>query len=423
MIKRKDLTTTIAVQSIGVFATMAFTLAVANRLGSAGQGFWAEYRTLLDFTVIIGLFGLPMAIPYLINARNVSEYKLLKFCFVFSVALLPIIALIFYLLWCFQILQFTYEQPLFEIAIVCGSSFALMLNELLCAISLATTKTIIFNILRVILPTTQLLFFYVWPVENNRTLLIAMISSNWMVLITTVLLWSLNRRKSAGLINAPLQFWDIFRLSRWNFATTALRAATPLIAIQYLAAIGTPTALIGCFSIALFIQGAALAPANMAGPHIYNAWSAKSDEGVRKESYMKLSRTLLFISMTIVAVTLFMLDPIVNYILDPSFKLAILPAKIVVLVIPFCYWAQLLSNLMLSQGGAKYYSYSSGARLVGLCIGVLLIDESKIIDMAIVFVFIEMVNFAVLAISVHCVLRWSLSEIFDLRLVKSRSAG
>lgn len=170
---------------------------------------------------------------------------------------------------------------------------------------------------------------------------------------------------------------------------------------------------IGCFSIAMLIQGFALTPMNIIGPMLYNSWSASDDVDQLKRSYKRLFRTSIISSTAIVVVLLTFLTTGIDLIPGGDFTEALIPAKILLVMVPIGYWSQLLVNLLLANGKAKYYALASAVRLIAT-LGMMLCAEITITAAALIIVAGDAVSFVLLTYGVTKQYRWNSRDILTI---------
>ena len=363
MLPRRDLLSTVLIQGLGVLATLAVSVVVAHRLGAAGQGFWANFKTLLDFVAVVAAYGFPSAFPFLINVRGLGAQVVLRFTAVYGALLLPSVALALLLAWHLDWIHLQSSDPNAEIALLTLASVAVALHAMLRGLCLATASNAVFNAVSTALPLSLLAFLIAWPVAAPSSLMWAATAATIFGLVASTAIWARLRLRVAPGNGKPIPMRETIAFGGWNFAVAVLMAGTSVYTVQHLSNSGLAPSLIGCFSIAVLVQGALLTPANLAGPLVYNAWSRAAADAARRRSYAHLLRLSLVLSGGFVGISWLMM-PLLPHLFGTGFEAAVSAARLVVLAVPLGYLLRLMANVLLAVGAVRGYALAIAARFV-----------------------------------------------------------
>lgn len=363
MLPRRDLLSTVLIQSLGVLATLAVSVVVAHRLGAAGQGFWANFRALLDFVAVVAAYGFPTAFPFLINVRGLDADALLRFTALYGALLLPLAALALLLFWHFDWIHLQSSNPGTEIALLTLASVAVALHAMLRGVCLATASNAVFNTVSTALPLSLLAFLIAWPLASPSSLMWAAAAATIFSLLASTAIWARYRSSTVPGAAKSMPLRETIAFGGWNFAVAVLMAGTSVYTLQHLSSSRLAPALIGCFSIAVLVQGALLTPANLAGPMVYNAWSRTATDAARRKSYGQLQRLSLALSCGFVGVS-WVLMPWLPQLFGTEFEIAVPTARLMILAVPFGYFLRVMANVLMAVGAVRGYALAIAARFM-----------------------------------------------------------
>ncbi len=413
MLSRRDAFLAILVQSFGSLATMAVTVVIAHRFGPTGQGFWANFKSLVDFVSTVAAYGFPAGFPFLINVRQVSDLSLFRFSALYCGGLLPLIAVAVWLAWFSGLIRLLSVTPELEIALLTVASGAFTLNALIRGLTLAVTSTPAFSAVTALPPFLLLALLLAWPLSTINGLLWAASAAALLGLFGCLGLWLMFRRpRTDAVTETPVR--ELVTFGGWNFAVSVATALVLVVTLQVLSASGVDASEIGQFSVAVLIQGALLTPGNMLGPVIYNAWSRAPNADTRYASYASLQRLALPIAICACITVAPLLRGLLPVLVGDGFEGALLPAWILLLAVPLGYWLRLMANVLLAVGAAHIYAFSAVARLLCVVAVLALSGVPGIQTAAIAWVAGEVVAVLVCMLGLRYSLAWSFGEVMGI---------
>lgn len=419
MLPRRDLLSTVLIQGLGVLATLAVSVVVAHRLGAVGQGFWANFRALLDFVAVIAAYGFPSAFPYLINVRGLDAQVVLRFTVSYGALLLPAVALALLLAWHLDWMHLQSSNPCAEIALLTLASVAVALHAMLRGLCLATASNAVFNAVSTALPLSLFAFLIAWPLAAPSSLMWAATAATVFGLIASTAIWLRFRLRVAAGPGKSILMRETIAFGGWNFAVAVLMAGTSVYTLQHLFTSGLAPSLIGCFSIAVLVQGALLTPANLAGPLVYNAWSRAAEDSARRSSYVQLQRLSLIISTGLAGIS-WMVMPLLPRLFGTDFDAAIPAARLMVLAVPFGYFSRVMANVLMAVGAVRGYALAVAARFVTVVVILNAMPQATIDGAAMAWVAGEVVAVIFSAGAIRYCLNWTHRDLFGFSSTAAR---
>ncbi len=414
MLSRREAFLAILVQSFGSLATMAVTVVIAHRFGPSGQGFWANFKSLVDFVSTVAAYGFPAGFPFLINVRQVSDLSLFRFSALYCGGLLPLIAIAVWFAWFSGLIRLLSATPDLEIALITLASGALTLNAMIRGLTLAVASTSVFSAVTALPPFLLCALLLAWPLSTINSLMWVASAAALLGLLGCLGFWLTYRRPQADAVTeTPVR--ELVTFGGWNFAVSVATALVLVVTLQVLSASGTDVAEIGQFSVAVLIQGALLTPGNMLGPVIYNAWSRAASADMRYASYASLQRLALPIATCACIAIAPLLSEILPVLVGGGFEGALWPTWILLLAVPFGYWLRLMANVLLAVGAAHVYAFSAIARLLSVVAILAFSGAPGIQTAAIAWVTGEVIAVLICVLGLRYSLGWSFSKVMGIR--------
>lgn len=411
MLRVRTLLQTVMIQGVGVVGTMLISVVIARRLGASGQGFWVQFRSILDLVAAIAAFGFPMAFPFLVNVRKVSDRRLLRFTFVYGISLAPLVAAGLWLVSACGLMQLASSTPATEITLLVIAAVAMTIHSMIRGLALATSPSWTFNLMTAVPPLMTLLLAISWPMSHASALMSMATFAVWLALFVCMTLWWRFRYPDAGRMDVELPVREMVSFGGWNFVVSLATAAVPVLTIQWLRMTGATADAIGCFSVALLIQGALLTPANMAGPLVYNAWSADSDSKQIRRTYARLMRWSFPLALAAAGLCAALLPGLLPLIFGSSFDAALNPAWLLLLGVPVGYLIRLVANALLAAGYAKFYAFASVLRLAAVALVFSALGGQTITQAAVAWVVADLASLIYLAVSLKRQGGWTAAEV------------
>lgn len=419
MLPRRDLLSTVLIQGLGVLATLAVSVVVAHRLGAEGQGFWANFRALLDFVAVVAAYGFPTAFPFLINVRGLGAQVVLRFTAVYGALLLPVVSVALLLAWHLDWMHLQSSNPCAEIALLTLASIAVALHAMLRGLCLATASNAVFNAVSTALPLSLLAALIVWPLAAPASLMWAAAAATVFSLVASMAIWARYRSRAAPGAARSMPIRETIAFGGWNFAVAVLMAGTSVYTLQHLSASGLASSLIGCFSIAALVQGALLTPANLAGPMVYNAWSRAAADAARRRSYAHLLRLSLALSGGFVGISWFLM-PLLPRLFGTGFEAAVSTSQLMVLAVPLGYFLRLMANVLMAVGAVRGYALAIAARFVTVVVILNTMSQPTIDGAAVAWIAGEAVAVIFSAGAIRHCLNWTISDLLGFAPTAAR---
>jgi O-antigen/teichoic acid export membrane protein len=415
MIGRRVITVTVFIQGFGAVANAMLAMVIAARFGPSGQGFWANFKALLDVVSVAAAYGFPAAFPFLINVRGVSDARLLRFSLIYGAALVPLTAVAIVLARFTGLIRLSSSTPYLEVALLTVSAIALAVQAMVRGVTLATSSTEIFSLMTTMPPCILLLTVLVWPSVTDQSLMPAATTASLTALAIGLWIWK-RYRVPPPVTTAVTPMRELLTFGGWNFINSLALILIPAIMFQMLTAAGAARKEIGWLSIAILIQSALLTPGNMLGPVLYNWWTKIADPSLRRQSYAYLHRLALAASVGASVVAALVLRAASGALAARDFGPVVELGWILLAAVPLGYSARLMANVLLSSGQAKLFAASTVTRLVVVA-SVLAVLSPTPRSAAIAMVVAEVASLIVSAACLVGWLKWSWADTLGVRLV------
>lgn len=421
-INYRGLLGSIVIQSIGTITTIGLTFVVARKLGAVGQGFWAAFKSMVDFIAVLIAYGLPLAATHLINNLNISDKNLVKFSIKYSLIMLPVVACCVYVSSSIGLVKQLSSAPDLEIIMLTLSSVALAAYSIIRGIILGSCTAKVFNIVTFLLPAITLLVLMLWPLADIGGLMGVISTSALITLGGAAGCWWLGRNKKHDLAGGTLSFRLLVGFGGWNFMATLAVSFLPILLIQWMSFTGYSIAEVGVFSITLLIQGAVLTPANMVGPLLYKEW-ALVNKDLFHNSYVNILRVSLFLSVVLTIIAFIFLDQVLAFMLGSDFIDAVLPAKILLMTVPIGYGLRVILNAMLAIGEVKYYVYALFWKTIFLALFLFVFSPASLIKVVMLLAASEVICLLHLVLSGKKAMGWTMAQMIGMQKIGRQSGS
>jgi O-antigen/teichoic acid export membrane protein len=372
MISKNQLAVTVAIQMVGAIATIFSVVIVAARFGPDGQGYWAAYRSILDFVVAIGIFGFPQSFTYAINQKKIGVQKIASFALKYVALAWPPIGGL-----AAMALGVGWLATSGPSTVVAGAIFIAgvlhVANGLLRGIALATTPNGWFNVMTALPQVLLLPVLAFWPITWVDGLpwaaAVSALAGFWM----NYKIWQQKKyeSKQGSGDSGELLISDLVTYGFWWFVAGLLTAAVPAAIYQLLLQQGNEPATVANFSIALLVLGAALLPVNMIGPILFNSLTKADELLTRQYIYVKTGRWLLLFAIGCLLIFAMIAPYVISLLFDERYQQATQLATVLLYSVPFSYYIRLSANVLTSNGAPQLYTLLVTIRLVvtfGFCI-------------------------------------------------------
>jgi O-antigen/teichoic acid export membrane protein len=383
-------------------------------MGASGQGFWAHFRSILDFMAVVAAYGFPMAFPFLVNVKKIPARGLFRFTIGYGAVAAPLLAGVLFFAWRSGFVRLASSTPVIEIAFLATTAAAMTTYAMLRGLVLATGPTSSFNLVTAAAPVSLLLLVVVMPIPQTSMLLWISAGGAVLALIITIAFWWHSRPEVDAGASEPMPLRDLAVFGGWNFLVSASAAAVPMMTIQWLRAGGVSSAQIGCFSVAVLVQGALLMPANMAGPLVYNSWSQEVRPDRVMRGYTTLLRYGLVVSVAGAVCCGLVLQGLLPVAVGEGFDDAVVPAFWLLAAVPFGYWTRLIANVLLAAGHARAYASSALLRMAITALALWLTEPLTIAGAAAIWLLSEVVALAFQMLRLRRLAGWSTWQVLGI---------
>ena len=360
----------IALQSTGPMAAFVAVWYIARIGGPILQGEFAQHKAFVELLFVLGSFGFPQAIVYLVNKIGISVNRIISRSFIYSIALIPI----FWVMAVFYMGGSNSRSSLSEggVDIIQGLMLAvaaamLVLHGLWRAVYLSENQRIGFALFT-ILPSTLLLAVIYWTVnlsdfsakEFPRIFLLAYIVAAFFAGFFVFKVRDKRGVKDKAKINPG----ELFRHGVHSFMQGIFIAAQPLVAYEIIKRFNGGQEVVGIFNMGVLLLQGSSVPVAMIAPLLFAMWtkeSAGSAEMIRISgvSKVKFIAIHMALGLTVGGVVYVM----VPYIFGNQYTAAALPAAIMLLGFPFLCHSRVLSPAFHSEGNPTINTKFGALRL------------------------------------------------------------
>lgn len=360
---RRIVRISLALQIVGSLATVLATIVIARSYRPEGQGYLSYFRSTVDLVVSMGLLGLPQAFVYMINSGRLTVGWALKISGYYSMLFTLVAACAGAVIYASGIAQ-VHGFNGFAVACAVLASAGLLAHGLYRAIVLVTSSATVFNLVT-ILPAVFLLIFYLIARPANYTVLAsAPVVASLLSLIAAMSLFAKTRWSSPKLQTNENTLISAFRYGFWSFIPHNFLSLATVATYAFLRRGPSADAAVGQFSVAVLLQSTTVLPLNMIIPPLFNAWSGRDVEDMRRTSFMKLAHLGTLLSFIGLALGLALAGPLTMFIFGQDFMPSVTVTQIMLAGIFALYQSRLSSALLLSLGKPDSVAVGATIRIV-----------------------------------------------------------
>ncbi|MEH8116280.1 oligosaccharide flippase family protein [Aeromonas allosaccharophila] len=265
----KKLVSSVLIQSCGTVASFATVWIISNKIGMAQQGLFAIVKSWIDFLIVLGCFGFPQSVIFVVNKYKIDASHLVRLCMTY-ILLLIIPFFLLSLIWSSFYTDKVSES--FFLLIISLSSVFLVGHAILRGLFLTKNDGVMFSLLS-ILPSISLLFCFVLGMKINNVsvyyayFLSAVISISFAFYILFEPGVFKKRRLQR---DAMTELWE----KGGDAFLQAISVVTlPMLTYMFLSISGIRSDEIGGFNIATYLYMMFSIPFGMIAPILFNRWS------------------------------------------------------------------------------------------------------------------------------------------------------
>jgi O-antigen/teichoic acid export membrane protein len=410
---RAKLGVSVAIQAAGSMATLFATMVVSRNYGAEAQGYISYFRSVIEFVVSIGLFGLPQAFVYLVNARRITLRWALHFSARYSALCAIIISAC-----AIAAFAFGTANGFDGWATLAGALAAsgLLGHGLFRALTLPAASTKIFNLVS-IAPSVLLLVFYVaaHPTDYHWLVFGSSFAGLFGLLISLTAFKGVhwngvvpNDQRNPGVFSA-------FRYGFWSFVPHVTLALTT-VGTYALLRHGSPAGdtAVGYFSVAVLLVSSAVLPLNMVIPVLFNSWASENEQHLRRSSFSKLAQLGAVASAIGLLVGVFLAPTIISLFFGAEFAPSVLITQIMLVGIYAHFHGKLSSALLLAIGKPQLVALAAALKTLTIFVMLAAGTDGSLLLAAIAWTAAEFVSSTYMAIQVITATQWPIMSTLGL---------
>lgn len=354
MILKRTLLSAIAVQAIGAVATLLATVIVSRRYGADGQGHWANFKSIVDLLTVLCAYGFPHSFPFFMNARGVSADRLFGISRKYFLAVVPALLAGLYAAVSTGLLRLEVPSS-HQVPVLALSVLLLSWHAILRGMSLSAFPPSGYNLVTIMPAVVLCGLLYGWPSGALDTLPWAMVLSGAVSYGLPRVLWH-RYASPAGPAAAQVLQREVFSYGLGIFASNLAAASIAVLVYQMLRWQGATAETIGQMSIGLLVLGAAVIPASMAGPFLFNAWSRDRAGERVLASYVQVGRWTLIWAAAVWLVAFLSISWAIPIVVGPGFAEAVPLSQVLLASVPLAYWLRVAGQVLISAGWVGHHA-------------------------------------------------------------------
>ncbi len=351
----------LVIHSLGSLFSFFILYLILKVYGVEKQGEYANLLAIINFVVVLGIFGFPQGFIYLINKLKISHQKLtifsLEYVFVF-----------FLLIFAAFLLNFHYDFHLIDekllkkddailFSLSCSS---LILHGLLRGIYLTMNQGHMFAIYS-ILPSIVMLAFLSLGIliQYSNIHFLVLMSSIWVMVFSIFLVIMILRKKDTfEAQNIPVI--TLVDHGAHSFLQALFYAVQPLFAFWAIKNFGGNFIEIGYFNIGLFLLQGLLVPVTMVAPYLFD-YLTKTDASSTFDFVLK--NKVIFVDIIVSFLLAFFIGGFGCLFFDARYTVQIKLTQIILFSVPFNIHYRILLPLLHARGFQLYNTVFGFVRL------------------------------------------------------------
>jgi len=381
------------IQAIGPGLSFLSIFLIARFLGPATQGKFANFKSIVDLTTTIGVFGFPQSFVYLINKLKVPPKDLAILSIIYSV-LFTVLA--FFIIWIF--IYFNYIEigwlnsktiNILVLSVICG---VLVLHGVWRGVYLGYNSGPKFALLSILPAVFLFVSIAIFLFRSTFSPFEIYLYSTFPVFIFIWLMMSPILLQKAPQQTNKLPWNELWRHGFHAFLQALAMIVQPIVAYWLIKRyIGTEKD-IGFFSLGLFLVQGFAVPIGMISPLLFERWTKNEDNSLLRKLH-KLTPKLLLLDVLLgllLSAAIYFLIPI---LFSKKYVDAIFLSQVLLFTVPLMFHIKVLLPAIHAGGFPQLNTHSGILRIVSFAI------------IAMIFILCSHITLITLAIA------WSLAEV------------
>ena len=353
---------TLVFQILGLGSTALTQVLITRRYGPQGQGYLCYWKSTVEFVASIGLFGLPQALVYLLNAHSLQAKWAIKLSTYYCIALGLLGAGVTSAMWLFRASPLQGFDRLAMASIVIAST-TMILHGLYRSISLSTRSIVIFNLITIMPAVISLCLYAVWRSAKPKELVLVVIVAWVASSLAAALILNFNPF-SGRLDELSITLEKIKQTvgySFWSFIP-GLSYSLVIAGSYRLIHQEEGDAGVGQFSVSLLILSMAVLPLTMIVPILYDTWSKEANRPNNRRSFLALSHLGTMFGILACILGVILVEPVTLTVFGSAFSPSVRTTKFMLLSAYAIYQTRLLSAMLLAVGRPHTVAFAAVLR-------------------------------------------------------------
>lgn len=350
-------------QVLGPACAFASVWVVASGGGVQAQGQFAQNKAWVDFLVVLGTFGFPQGIVYVVNRLGASRQRLAWLSLAYALAFLPLAA------WCTVLGSAQHwTGPLggmAEVVYLAVAAASLVLHALWRGVCLTRDQGAVFALLTVT-PAVALCLVVVAQAGQGST--------------PIALLWSGLASVAAGALVVAAQLrgvqepghavpWRaLWKHGTHVFTQALLMALQPLLAYALVRHFGGGDTGVGLLHVGVFLIQGLVVPISLIAPLLFARWTSRRDESLLRRLAVQ-ARSLAWVGVLGGLALAALVGGVLHTWGGDSYQAAAVPASLLVLTLPLAAWTRLVAPALHAHGAPQANTFAAAWRLAVLALG------------------------------------------------------
>jgi len=352
----------VVVQALGPLCAFATVFVVARLGGAAAQGRFAQTKAWVDLLVVLGCFGFPQSIVYVVNRLAASARRLAWISLAYGLAFAPLAWLVTAWGQSRGWAGSGLEAGMAGTLVPALAGVLLVLHGLLRGVYLTQRQGVSFALLS-ILPAATLLAVMIAThgqgPYGDRILMAAVLSALVALLLTAAQL------RHVAPTAAATPWRALFSNGTQVFVQAVLMAVQPLLAYGLVRALGGGDAQVGYLNSGVFITQGLIVPIGLVSPLMFARWTSNHDAGLLKRLQRNTSRWIGWGVLAGAALALASIC-IVPLVFGAGYRVTAFAVALIVLAVPQAAHGRLLAPALHAHGVPGVNTVGAALRLIGL---------------------------------------------------------
>lgn len=391
----------VALQALGPVCAFATVFVIARLGGAAAQGQFAQTKAWVDLLVVLGCFGFPQSIVYVVNRLGASVHRLARAAVAYSVAFAP-------LAWAVTLVGesrgwtgpatgtgeagvlvpavFPAFVPAIFSALVPAlipalAGVFLVLHGLLRGVYLTQRQDASFAVFSILPAVTLLLAVAVMKGQGPYGPLILVAAAVPALVGAAMTLLQLRRVKTApSAATTPptaMPWRALFSNGTQVFAQAVLMALQPLLAYGLVRAMGGGDVGVGRLNSGVFLAQGLIVPIGLVSPLMFARWTSSHDAGLLRRLDRNAARWVGWgvLGGLAMAVASWWIVPLVFGV---SYRAAAAAVAVMMLTVPQAAYSRLVAPALHAHGQPGINTIGAAVRLAGIAVVACLLGQTSV---------------------------------------------